>query len=301
MTLFLVTVITFIVFEIIPGDPIAAKLGIEADKVQIEALRKELQLDQPLIVRYKDWIGNALKGDLGISIRFDEPVINLIQIRMMVTSRLALIALVITIIIGVPLSIITAKYDNKGIGIGTSIFSQIGMALPSFWLGILMTYLFGLVLKQFIPGRYVPMEQNFVQGLNYLLYPAIAIAIPKIAVVVRYLRNAIMDQTNQDYVRTAYSKGLRSHQVMVRHILRNALIPVITIMGMIIADILGGSLIIEQVFTIPGIGRLLIMGISNRDFPLVQGMVIYIALIVIAINLLVDIMYHFIDPRIKLN
>lgn len=300
-TLFIVSLITFTVFEIIPGDPIMAKLGLDADEAQIKALREELKLDLPLSVRYRSWISDALRGDLGESIRFDRPVSSLIRERLKVTFLLAVLSLLITIIVGLPLGIITAKYDNKISGIIISLASQLGMALPSFWLGLIMTYIFGLSFKLFIPGKYISISTDLLGALNYLLFPATAIAIPKIAVVVRYLRSSVLEERNQDYVRTAYSKGLSNNLVLYGHILRNALIPVLTILGMIIADVLGGSLIIEQVFTIPGIGRLLIMGITNRDFPLVQGMVLYIAAIVVLINFLVDIFYHIIDPRISIK
>lgn len=300
-TLFIVSLITFSVFEIIPGDPIIAKLGIDADEAQIKALREELQLDLPLSVRYQNWISNALRGDLGESIRFDAPVSSLIRERLQVTFLLAILSLLITILIGIPLGIITAKYDNQISGIVISLASQLGMALPSFWLGLIMTYIFGLILMFFVPGKYIPISTDFFGALKYLFFPATALAIPKIAVIVRYLRTAVLEEKNQDYVRTAYSKGLTNNLVLYGHILRNALIPVLTIMGMIIADVLGGSLIIEQVFTIPGIGRLLIMAITNRDFPLVQGMVLYIAAIVVLINFVVDIFYHIIDPRISIK
>lgn len=300
-TLFIVSLITFSVFEIIPGDPIIAKLGIDADEAQIKALREELQLDLPLSVRYRNWISNALRGDLGESIRFDAPVSSLIRERLEVTFLLAILSLLITIIIGIPLGIITAKYDNQISGIVISLVSQLGMALPSFWLGLIMTYIFGLILMFFVPGKYIPISTDFFGALKYLFFPATALAIPKIAVIVRYLRTSVLEEKNQDYVRTAYSKGLTINLVLYGHILRNALIPVLTIMGMIIADVLGGSLIIEQVFTIPGIGRLLIMAITNRDFPLVQGMVLYIAAIVVLINFIVDIFYHIIDPRISIK
>lgn len=301
VTLLIVSIITFGIFEIIPGDPVTAKLGIEADEKQVEVLIKELGLNQPPHIRYKNWILSAINGDLGESIRFDEPVTALINERMKVTAILAMLALLITIVISIPLSIFVAKYNNKIIGVITSMITQLGMALPSFWLGIMMTFLFGLTLKLFIPGKYISIGDNFVEGIMYMVFPAIAIAIPKIATIIRYLRNAIVEQMSADYVRTAYGKGLQKNRVIYYHVLRNALIPVITVMGMIIADVLGGSLIIEQVFTIPGIGRLLIMAISNRDYPLIQGMVLYIATIVILVNFMIDMIYHLIDPRIKMT
>lgn len=301
ITLWLVSFITFGIFELIPGDPVTSKLGIEADQEQIEALTKKYGLNKPFVIRYKNWILSALQGDLGMSLRFDEPVTALIKDRMKVTTILTILSLIMTIIIAVPLSIFIAKYNNEFMGVLTSIITQIGMAVPSFWVGIMMTYFFGLMLRLFIPGRYISVDESFIEGMIYLLFPAVAIAIPKIATVIRYLRNSIVEQLELNYVRTAYAKGHVFKGVMYRHVLRNALIPVITIMGMMIADVLGGSLIIEQVFTIPGVGRLLIMAINNRDYFLIQGMILYIAAIIIIINFLMDIVYHWIDPRIKMD
>lgn len=299
VTLLLLSVITFGIFEIIPGDPITSKLGIEADQEQIDALTETLGLNESGIVRYKNWITGAVKGDLGNSIRYDESVATLIGDRIQVTALLSIMALIITIVVGIPIGIFVAKYNNKIVGIVVSIMTQIGMALPSFWIGIMITFFFGLVMKLFIPGRYVPVSEDWVSGMTYLFFPALAIAIPKIATIVRYLKNAIVEQMNADYVRTAYGKGLVNHQVVFKHVLRNALIPVITIMGMMVANVLGGSLVIEQVFTIPGIGRLLIAAISTRDYPLVQGIVLYIGMLIILINFIVDMIYHLVDPRIE--
>lgn len=301
LTLLLVSVITFGVFELIPGDPIATKLGIEAEPEQIEALREAYGLNDPLPIRYARWAFGALKGDFGRSIRFDAPVSALIGDRIKVTFLLAIMSIVLVILMGVPLSIVGAKYYNKPPDAVISITSQLGMAIPSFWLGILITYVFGLVFKWFTPGRYVAVSEDWRAGLLYMLFPAFAIAIPRTAIFVRYLKNGLVEQRRQHYVRTAYAKGMTTDRILYRHVLRNALIPVITIMGMMVAGVLGGSLIIEQVFSVPGIGRLLIMAVTNRDYILVQGMVMYIAAIVILIHFLIDILYVLVDPRIQFS
>ncbi|MDD5744467.1 MAG: ABC transporter permease [Mesotoga sp.] len=300
-TVFLVSMITFITFEIIPGDPVLARLGVDADEAQIRALSEELGLDEPLYKRFFGWITGLFTGDLGQSIRYSRPVSELIFDRLPVTLSLALISMVLIVIIGVPLGILSARYGDRLPGISISIVSQIGMAVPSFWTGIILMYIFGLTLRWVSPGGYTPWSVDPVEAFKSLLLPAVAIALPSIATVIRYTRNTVMEQMKNDYVRLAFSKGLKMNAVLFRHVLKNALIPVITVLGMITANILGGSIVIEQVFTLPGVGRLLINAISVRDLPLVQGMVLYISLVIVVTNFLIDIVYTLIDPRIKLR
>jgi peptide/nickel transport system permease protein len=300
-TVFLVSMITFITFEIIPGDPVLARLGVDADEAQIRALSEELGLDEPLSKRFFGWITGLFTGDLGQSIRYSRPVSELILDRLPVTLSLALISMALIVIIGVPLGILSARYGDRLPGISISIVSQIGMAVPSFWTGIILMYIFGLTLRWVSPGGYTPWSVDPVEAFKSLLLPAVAIALPSIATVTRYTRNTVMEQMKNDYVRLAFSKGLKMNAVLFRHVLKNALIPVITVLGMITANILGGSIVIEQVFTLPGVGRLLINAISVRDLPLVQGMVLYISLVIVVTNFLIDIVYTLIDPRIKLR
>ncbi|HON27142.1 MAG: ABC transporter permease [Mesotoga sp.] len=300
-TVFLVSMITFITFEIIPGDPVLARLGVDADEAQIRALSEELGLDEPLSKRFFGWITGLFTGDLGQSIRYSRPVSELILDRLPVTLSLALISMALIVIIGVPLGILSARYGDRLPGISISIVSQIGMAVPSFWTGIILMYIFGLTLRWVSPGGYTPWSVDPVEAFKSLLLPAVAIALPSIATVTRYTRNTVMEQMKNNYVRLAFSKGLKMNAVLFRHVLKNALIPVITVLGMITANILGGSIVIEQVFTLPGVGRLLINAISVRDLPLVQGMVLYISLVIVVTNFLIDIVYTLIDPRIKLR
>jgi peptide/nickel transport system permease protein len=300
ITVFLVSIITFFAFELIPGDPVLAKLGINADQAQIEALREELNINKPLAGRYISWVSGIFTGDMGKSIRYDMDVNDIIGQRFSVTFQLSIMSIIIIIIFGIPLGILAAKYDDNIFGFLISFITQIGLAIPSFWAGILLIYLFGLILNLFTAGGYVSWSQNPLESIKSLFLPALAIAIPNIAVVIRYLKSSILEEKDKDYTKTALAKGLSSNQVLIFHILRNAIIPVITILAMIIAKVLAGSIVIEQVFTIPGMGRLLINAISTRDLPLVQGLVFYISIIVVMINFLVDIVYKFIDPRIKL-
>ncbi|UYO98805.1 ABC transporter permease [Oceanotoga sp. DSM 15011] len=301
ITVFLVSIITFFAFELIPGDPVLAKLGINADQAQIEALREELNINKPLAGRYISWVSDIFTGDMGKSIRYDMDVNDIIGQRFSVTFQLSIMSIIIIIIFGIPLGILAAKYDDNIFGFLISFITQIGLAIPSFWAGILLIYLFGLILNLFTAGGYVSWSQNPLESIKSLFLPALAIAIPNIAVVIRYLKSSILEEKDKDYTKTALAKGLSSNQVLIFHILRNAIIPVITILAMIIAKVLAGSIVIEQVFTIPGMGRLLINAISTRDLPLVQGLVFYISIIVVMINFLVDIVYKFIDPRIKLD
>ncbi|SSC13062.1 conserved membrane protein of unknown function [Mesotoga infera] len=300
-TVFLVSMITFVTFEIIPGDPVLARLGVDADEAKIRALSEELGLDEPLSKRFFGWITGLFTGDLGQSIRYSRPVSELILDRLPVTLSLALISMALIVIIGVPLGILSARYGDRLPGILISIISQIGMAVPSFWTGIILMYIFGLTLRWVSPGGYTPWSVDPVEAFKSLLLPAVAIALPLIAAVIRYTRNTVMEQMKNDYVRLAFSKGLKMNAVLFRHVLKNALIPVITVLGMITANILSGSIVIEQVFTLPGVGRLLINAISVRDLPLVQGMVLYISLVIVVTNFLIDIVYTLIDPRIKLR
>lgn len=301
LTVFLVSVITFVSFEVIPGDPVLSRLGVDADEAQIEALSRELRLDDPLPVRFFRWISGIFTGNLGLSSRYSRPVSELILDRLPVTLSLAAISLLLIVSVGIPLGILSAKYGDRIPGLSISIVSQIGMAIPSFWTGIILIYVFGLILKWFSPGGYTPWSESPAEAFKSLLLPSVAIALPSIATVIRYTRNTVMEQMKNDYVRTALSKGLKMNAVLFRHVLKNAIIPVITILGMITANILGGSIVIEQVFTLPGIGRLLINAISTRDLPLVQGMILYISLMIVIINFLIDIVYTIIDPRIKLK
>lgn len=301
VTLMLVSIGAFLAFNVIPGDPVAIILGTEASPQRITALRQELGLDQNLLTRYSNWIINFVHGDLGQSIRFSEPIKDLLADRIPVTLWLSILSLSLIIVIAIPVGIYAAKKEGSLIDAVINIVGHINMAIPSFFLGMLLILICGIILKLFAPGNYVDYRENFFGFLKYLLAPAVAIALPKIAMVVKFLRTSVIEQMSLNYVRTAYSKGNNDNAVLYRHVLKNAIIPVITLMGMIIADIAVNSIIIEQLFALPGIGRLLIVGISARDFPLVQVIVIYMAAVVVLINFLLDLLYQLIDPRIRLR
>ena len=305
MTLFLVSVAAFLAFQIIPGDVVTSILGTEATPEREEQLRQELGLDKPPVVRYFAWAADVLRGDLGVSYRYSKnmnemmPVTELIGDKLPVTLWLAAVSMLLIIGVSIPLGVLWARSSNHFLDGLLGVITQASMAVPSFFLGILVTYLFGILLKLFAPGGYISYQENFSGFLGYLFFPAISIALPKIAMTARFLRNSMLTELRADYVRTAYSKGATKRRVMYKHVLRNAMMPVVTFLGMIIAEIVAGSIVIEQVFSLPGIGRLLISSISTRDFPVVEILILYITFVVIFVYFVVDILYRVIDPRIS--
>lgn len=312
MTLFLVSVAAFLAFQIIPGDVVTSILGTEATPEREEQLREELGLNDPPVVRYLHWAGGVLRGDLGRSYRYSKnmnemmPVAELIGDKLPVTLWLAAVALVMIVAVSIPLGVFWARCASRSssrpdrlLDAGLGIASQAAMAVPSFFLGILITYVFGIVMKLFAPGGYISYQKDFGGFLGYMIFPALSVALPKIAMTARFLRNSMLTELKSDYVRTAYSKGCTRKRVMYGHVLRNAMMPVVTFLGMIIAEIVAGSIVIEQVFGLPGIGRLLISSVNSRDFPVVEILILYITFVVIFVYFLVDILYRVIDPRIS--
>ena len=311
MTLFLVSVAAFLAFQIIPGDVVTSILGTEATPEREEQLREELGLNKPPVVRYFNWAGGVLQGNLGRSYRYSKnmnemmPVAELIGDKLPVTLWLAVVSLVLIILVSIPLGVLWARSASRSgsaahfLDATLGVITQTTMAIPSFFLGILVTYLFGILFKLFAPGGYISYREDFAGFLGYLLFPALSIALQKIAMTARVLRNSMLTELKSDYVRTAYSKGCTRRRVMYGHVLRNAMMPVVTFLGMIIAEIVAGSIVIEQVFGLPGIGRLLISSINTRDFPVVEILILYITFVVIFVYFLVDILYRVIDPRIS--
>jgi len=276
-------------------------LGTEADPTQIENLRSELGLDRPLYEQYADWMKGLLTGELGNSLRFSMPVKDLLFARLPVTMSLAVLTLTIVLVVSLPLGMFAARRQNKLSDVSLSTLTQIGMAVPSFWLGMMLILYVGMQFSFFKISGYIPWTQSVSGALSTLVLPALTIAIPQIAVNFRYVRTAILEQMQLDYVRTIRSKGMSERNVMYKHVLKNAMIPILTVFGLIMAEVVAGTIIVEQVFSLPGIGQLLITAISNRDFPLVQGIVMYITVAVVVINFIVDILYSVLDPRIRLR
>lgn len=301
ITLLFVTLLTFIAFQVIPGDGAVSKLGMDATEEQIEALREALGLNKSLPVRFIDFIGGAVKGDFGISTQYNIPVIQLIRERLPVTIGLAVMSILFIIICSIPLGLICSKKEGGLLDRIITFLSQVGMAIPPFFLGILLTLAFGVLLKWFVPGQFVSPSVDFSGYLAYMIYPALAVSVPKIAITIKFLRSSVLRELNLDYVRTARSKGSTEAAILLRHVLKNALMPVITFMGMVIAESLAGSIVIEQVFNLPGMGRMLVVAISNRDYNVVQAAVLYIAAVVIIMNFIVDMLYQRLDPRVRIT
>jgi ABC-type dipeptide/oligopeptide/nickel transport system permease component len=299
LTLIVVSICVFLAFNLIPGDPVVRMLGLEASPELVWQTREKLGLNDPFIVRYFRWFTSFLRGDFGTSYSYSAPVAGMIANKIPITLTLGLIAFCLTVIVSIPLGIITAKHENGVLDRIITVFNQIIMACPPFFSGILITFVFGMILRVFTPGGFVSYKDDFGGFVRYLIFPAVAISLPKTAMTVKLLRGSLIDEAGKDYARTAYSRGNNTNGVLYRHVLKNAMIPVVTFLGMALADMVAGSLVIEQVFSIPGISRILLTSISNRDYPVVEAIIMGIATIVIVINLLVDVVYRIIDPRIE--
>lgn len=298
LTLLAVTFFVFLSFHVISGDPATSMLGTEATPQKVAALREELGLNDPVLVQYGRWAAGLLHGDMGTSYSYRMPVTGMVANKIPVTITLTLMAFVLMVVISIPLGIYTAKHEGGVVDRIIYIINQIIMAIPPFFSGILITLIFGRIFKLFTPGGYVSYEKDFAGFVGYLFFPAVAIALPKAAMAVKLLRSSVIKEARLDYVRTAYSRGNRTNDVLYKHVLKNALIPVVTFLGMALADMIAGSIIIEQVFSIPGLGRILLTSISNRDYPVVMAVIVCIAVLVLVVNMAVDLIYGLIDPRI---
>ena len=300
-TLLLVSLFAFLAFEIIPGDPTTMLLGSDYTPERAEALRESMGLNRNVFARYFGWLTAFLRGDMGTSYSYSMPVHEVLHGKVGVTALLSVMSWVLVTALSLPLGVALVRYQNKPFGkIGVSV-NQILMAVPPFFLGILLTYLFGLLLKAFTPGKFIPFEESVPRCLGYLFFPALAISIPKAAKTVKLLRSAILSEMKRDYVLTAYSHGNSRWMVIRNHVLRNALLPVVTYLAMSLADIVASSIIVEQVFVVPGLGRLLVASISNRDYPVALCIVVMIASVVVMMNYLADILTQTIDPRVRLS
>lgn len=300
VTLLLVTVLTFVAFSILPGDPTTSILGVDATAEQIAALRERLGLDLPLWQRYLNWLGGLFTGDLGESYNYAMPVTQLLGGRVGVTATLACMSFGLILLISLPLGILCARYKGSVIDRALTVLNQVTMSIPNFLLGFLLTCLFSLILHWFTVGSFSSAaEQGVGAYLGYLFFPALAIALPRAAMTVKMLRGSILGEMREDYIRTAYSKGNSKSGVLWRFALRNAMIPVITFLAMTIADIVAGSIVVEQVFAVQGIGQMLVSSISNRDYPVVQAIVALIALVVVVCNFAADLLYRVMDPRLR--
>lgn len=298
---FILTVIAFGVTMLLPGDPALAILGVQGagDQEAYQALRNELGLNRPLPLQYLTWLGNVVTGDFGESAFNHQPVLDALGQRLPVTLELGLLSMALSIVISVPLGMLAAVRANSLTDLMVSIVSFAGLAMPSFWLAILAIYLFTDRLGWLPASGYVPFTQDPVANLQHILLPVVILGAEATAGLVRQVRAAMLEVLGQDYVRTGRAKGLHEVRVIGEHAFRNALIPVVTLIGLRVARLLGGTVVIENVFALPGIGRLAVDSIFNRDFPVLQAIVLMMAVAVLLFNLLVDLLYGILDPRVR--
>ena len=299
LTLLAASVVVFIVLEVVPGDPARLMLGMNATEEAVRALQQQMGLDQPLLVRYASWIGGLLVGDFGKSYTYSVPVLNLITERIAVSLPLALISLFLSTIIAIPVGLFSASRRGTMADSGTMAIAQVGVAIPNFWFALLLVYVFAVSLRLVPAGGFPGWNAGVWAGFKSLILPSIALGLPQAAILARVTRSALLDVLGEDYIRTARAKGLTRRKVLYRHALRNALIPVLTILGLQFAFLLAGTIIIENVFYLPGLGRLVFQAITQRDLIVVQGVVMLLVATVILVNLLVDLSYALVDPRLR--
>jgi len=298
-TLFGVSLLVFVVIRVLPGDPALLIMGTQGSPEATARLRHAMGLDQPLLVQYVDWLGRALRGDLGVSIQYDIPVGRLIVSRFPVTLPLALLAALFMTLTALPFGLYAAMRRGRAGDYLTMIVSQLGIAVPSFWSGLLLILLFSVRLGWVPSGGFEGWSKGLGPALTSLLLPALALGFFQAAVLIRATRSAVLDVLGEDYVRTARAKGLSERTVIGTHTFRNAMIPVLTVTGVQLGQLIAGSIVLESVFALPGLGRLALGAIAARDLPVVQGVTLFIASAIIAINFAVDLAYAFLDPRIR--
>ncbi len=303
VVLLIVSLLVFVAMRMLPGDPIlmlvTASEYSEMTDEQIAELRKEFGLDKPMPIQYLVWIGGVCHGDFGQSILHRAPVAGEIIRRLPVTFNLGLTAYVVGIIIGIPAGVVCAVRRGKWADTLVTTIANLGITVPAFWLGVMLIYVFGLYLKWLPVQGYTSPFEDFVLSLRQLIMPVICMALFPIASNARQTRSSMLEVMRQDYIRTAWSKGLKERVVIIRHALKNGLIPIVTLSGMGLTMIIGGSVIVETVFNIPGMGRLAVASVLNQDYPYVQGIILLISAFILIINLLVDLAYGWLDPRIR--
>ena len=301
VTLLVASLLIFLLLEILPGDPAAVILGVGAQEDTLRALRAELGLDLPAPVRYLNWLGEVLQGDLGRSYTYDTPVQELLLNRLELSLPLAMLAILLSTGIAIPLGVFAASRHRKVADTGIMGFAQLGVAVPNFWFAILLILLFSVKLGWFSAGGFAGWDAGWFPAFKSLVLPAVALALPQAAILARVTRSSVLETVQEDYIRTARAKGLSRSQALWRHAVRNALIPVVTILGLQLSFLLAGTIIIENVFYLPGVGRLLFQAIAQRDLMVVKNLVLVLAATVVLINFLVDLLYAVLDPRLRLG
>ncbi|HET7627038.1 MAG TPA: nickel ABC transporter permease [Bacillales bacterium] len=301
IVLFLVSIIVFSLISLLPGDPALIMLGQEATPEALAALREQMGLNDPIYIQYLHWATGVLQGDLGHSIQDHTPVLEILLNKIPVTLELTIISFIIAILIALPIGILSAVRKGTLLDYSGTFFALSGVSLPSFWLGILLIYAFAVQLDWFAPSGYVPFSEDVWRNLLLMLLPAVTLGSRLAAELMRMIRSSLLEVLESDFIRTGYAKGLLERSVVFGHALKNALIPVITVSGLQLTTFFGGAVIVETIFAVPGLGRLIYDSILSRDYPVVQGVVLFMAFAVVVTNFLIDIVYSIIDPRIKLS
>lgn len=298
-TLILVSLFVFTLQKLLPGDPVLAMAGEERDPEVMEYLRDKYRLDDPIPLQYLNWVGNVLTGDLGTSLRTEQPVTTLLASKLPVTLELAVLALLIALLIGIPTGIISAVRKGTAVDYGANVVALSGISIPHFWLGILLIMVFAVKLQWLPASGFVPMGEDFGQNLKTLILPAFVLGAGLSGILMRHTRSAMLEVLRADYVRTARAKGLFPRTVILKHALHNALMPIITLTTLLFGELLGGAVLTEQVFSIPGFGKMIVDAVFNRDYAVVQGVVLCVAIGFLMLNLLADVLYRLINPRLR--
>jgi peptide/nickel transport system permease protein len=293
------SIASFALVHVIPGDPALVMMGGEGTTQAVEELRHQLGLDRPLHVRYLEWLAKIVRGDLGQSLYNRTQVSEELLWRMPTTLSLVTLSLLLSIGIGIPAGLLSAAFRNSWIDHAARLLTLVSLSLPSFWLGLMLIILFSLWLDLLPIVGYEPITRGVGKALPYLILPSLALGTHLAALLTRLTRSSMLEVLGQDYVRTARAKGLRDWAVLMRHALRNALIPLVTVIGINMGILLGGTAVIETVFVLPGVGQLVVRSLYNRDLPVIQGLILYVAVVYVLINLIVDILYTYLDPRLR--
>ncbi|MDY5611551.1 ABC transporter permease [Dysosmobacter sp.] len=301
LTMVIVSLLAFVAFDLISGDPATAMLGTEATPEKVAALREQLGLNRLLMVRYGEWLLGFFTGDLGVSYSYRQPVWDLIAPKVLVTLCLSGLTFVLIVAVSIPLGLRSARSSGGILGGVRTLVNQLCMAVPPFFTGILLSWLFSTLLRWFVHGQFPGLDKDLGGSLKYLFFAALALAIPRIAMTVRMLRSTVQGEMRKDYVRTAISRGNDRGGVLYRHVLKNALVPVVTFLAQTMAEIVASSIVVEQVFAIPGLGRMLVSSIANRDYPTVQAIVVILAFWVVLAGTVADLLNQRIDPRLRLG
>lgn len=298
-TLILVSLFVFTLQKLLPGDPVLAMAGEERDPAVIEYLRDKYRLNDPVPVQYLNWVGNVLKGDFGTSLRTEQPVTALIVSKLPVTLELSVFALLIALLIGIPTGILSAVRKGSAVDYSANIVALSGISIPHFWLGILLIMVFAVKLRWLPASGFVPFSENPLQNLKTLLLPAFVLGAGLSGTLMRHTRSAMLEVLRSDYMRTARAKGLFPRTVILKHAFRNALMPIVTLTTLLFGELLGGAVLTEQVFSIPGFGKMIVDAVFNRDYAVVQGVVLCVAIGFVLMNLLADVLYRLINPRLR--